>query len=276
MSFAITFHIQSQIKVNASGKVGIAGYEPSNSYSIRGESASYYNADFNSSYSINNGAWYSYVYEAAAVGQNISNNYSLRIRPSQNVINTLYITDGSYTTSGTTLHVDGDATITGTLHNPSDRRLKKEVDTIDSKKLFRKLSKIRGKRYKFKSRKELLAMHESGEFKFTIDTIYKKIKIPNKEKPGDSIRILTDDIKRIRINTPKFNKGKQYGIIAQDVIEEFPELVSLDENSGVYSVNYVGFIPLLIEAVNLQKEEVSKMSRQIDRLKERIKVLEAN
>ncbi len=269
--YVISFNVQSQIKINASGKVGVGGYEPSNSYSIRGSNSYFYNHN-----SSNASSSYSYVYEAAGIGQSASNSYMLRINPSQNVINTLRVSDGWNQTSGTTLYVDGDATITGTLYNPSDSRLKKEVDTINSKSLFRKLSKIRGKQYKYKSRKELLALHNSGKFKFPTDTIYKKIKIPNTEKEGDSIRVLTDEIKNIRINTPKFKNGKHYGVIAQDVIEEYPDLVTLDESSGIYSVNYTGFIPLLLEAVNLQQEEVSKMSNQIAMLKERIKVLETN
>ena len=260
-----------QIKINSTGQVGVAGFEPSTSYSIRGSSSFYYN-----NHSEQNTAGESYVYESAGIGQNPSYNYMLRIYPNQNVINTLRISDGNNKTSGSTLYVDGDAIITGGVSSTSDRRLKKDEGTINSKQLFRKLSKIRGKKFKYKSKKELLAMHNSGQVKFSTDTIYKKIKIPNEEKLGDSIRVLTDEIKRIRINTPKFKKGMHYGVMAQDVIEEYPDLVNLDESSGVYTVNYTGFIPLLLEAVNLQQEEVTKMSRQIDRLKERIKALEAN
>jgi len=259
-----------QIKINSSGKVGVAGYEPNTYHSIRGEKA-YFRYD--NSYSAS--TEFSYVYESVGIGQSASTNYSLRIYPGQNVVNALRISDGFNRTSGATLYVDGDAVITGGVSSTSDRRLKKDEDTINSKQLFRKLSKIRGKKFKYKSRKELLAMHNSGQVKFPTDTIYKKMKVLN-ENGGDSIKIVTEEIKNIRVNTPKFKKGKHYGVMAQDVIEEYPDLVILDESSGVYSVNYTGFIPLLLEGVNLQQEEISKMSKQIDRLKARIKALETN
>lgn len=268
LSFFILQQGYSQIKVNSSGNVGVAGYEPSSYYSIRGEKSHFYQSSTFNSYSD-----YGYVFEAAAIAASGSTNYTLRIgTDSYNVLDALHVDGGK--SSRAALYVDGTIRHTGGVYPDSDARVKKEVSNLDSKKLFIKLAKIRGKSYKFKSRSELLALHNSGQLKFPIDTIYKKTRTINER--GDTIRVLTDEIRKIRINTPKYNRGKQYGVIAQDVMEEFPELVDLDENSGIYAVNYDGFIPLLLEAVNLQQEEVSKMSRQIDRLKERIKVLENN
>jgi len=268
LSFFIFQQGYSQIKINASGKVGVAGYEPSSHYDIRGGKAY-----FDQSKVINSKISYSYVYESASIAANPSNNYTLRIgSESYNVSDAVYI-DGAKA-SRAALYVNGLIKSTMSPDYDSDARLKKEITNLDSKKLFRKLSRIRGKSYKFKNRRELLALHNSGQLKFIKDTIYKKTKTINER--GDTIRVLTDEIKKIRIKTPKYSKKKQYGVIAQDVLEEFPELVGLDENSGIYAVNYNGFIPLLLEAVNLQQEEVSKMSRQIDRLKARIKVLENN
>jgi hypothetical protein len=58
-------------------------------------------------------------------------------------------------------------------------------------------------------------------------------------------------------------KKKHYGLIAQDVEEVYPELIS-DTNLGFKTVNYIELIPLLLlKMKNMQKE--------IDELKEQIK-----
>jgi hypothetical protein len=58
-------------------------------------------------------------------------------------------------------------------------------------------------------------------------------------------------------------KKKHFGLIAQDVEEIYPELIS-DSNLGFKSVNYIELIPLLLlKMKNMQKE--------IDELKEQIK-----
>jgi len=58
-------------------------------------------------------------------------------------------------------------------------------------------------------------------------------------------------------------KKKHFGLIAQDVEEIYPELIS-DSNLGFKTVNYMELIPLLLlKMKNMQKE--------IDELKEQIK-----
>ena len=58
-------------------------------------------------------------------------------------------------------------------------------------------------------------------------------------------------------------RKKHYGLIAQDVEEVYPELIS-DSNLGFKTVNYMELIPLLLlKMKNMQKE--------IDELKEQIK-----
>ncbi|MGI0115221.1 tail fiber domain-containing protein [Zooshikella sp. RANM57] len=66
----------------------------------------------------------------------------------------------------------------------------------------------------------------------------------------------------------KFNKltqiqNEQIGVIAQDVQAVFPELVS--NKCGYLQVDYVGLIPVMIEAIKELKQEVNdlKNERQI-------------
>ena len=57
----------------------------------------------------------------------------------------------------------------------------------------------------------------------------------------------------------------QYGFIAQDVQQLFPELVH-EDGEGYLSVNYVELIPLLVQAVQGLSKEVSELNKRIDEL----------
>lgn len=64
----------------------------------------------------------------------------------------------------------------------------------------------------------------------------------------------------------KKDKGLQTGVIAQEVEEIFPELVKTDAK-GFKSVNYVGFIPHLIESVKELKKENDQLKADYAELK---------
>lgn len=69
--------------------------------------------------------------------------------------------------------------------------------------------------------------------------------------------------KRGNVDTEKLH----FGFIAQEVEKEFPNLVSIDEK-GNYALNYIEFIPLLLNELKDQKSEIKD-------LKERMAALEA-
>ncbi|MDE1466055.1 tail fiber domain-containing protein [Spartinivicinus poritis] len=54
---------------------------------------------------------------------------------------------------------------------------------------------------------------------------------------------------------------EEYGVIAQDIQQVFPELVTTHE-SGYLQVNYTGLIPVLVEAVKELKQEVEDLKRE--------------
>lgn len=64
---------------------------------------------------------------------------------------------------------------------------------------------------------------------------------------------------------PKDDQGLQTGVIAQELEEKFPELVTTNKD-GYKSVNYIGLIPHLIEAV----KELDKRTDEITRLKKEL------
>ena len=89
---------------------------------------------------------------------------------------------------------------------------------------------------------------------------------------GTSYQFRTEDFK-----DKNFLKGTQMGVIAQELIKVYPELVSKDAE-GYYSVNYTGLIPVLVEAVkDLRKknEQLQAKVGQVEEIKAQSKLLEA-
>ena len=54
---------------------------------------------------------------------------------------------------------------------------------------------------------------------------------------------------------------KEFGFIAQEVKELFPELVEQD-TEGIYAVNYTGLIPVLVEAIKELQAKVEALENQ--------------
>jgi hypothetical protein len=57
-------------------------------------------------------------------------------------------------------------------------------------------------------------------------------------------------------------------VIAQEVMEQFPDLVHKGSN-GYYAVNYDGLIPVLIEAIKEQHSIIENLQAEITLLKQR-------
>ena len=70
-------------------------------------------------------------------------------------------------------------------------------------------------------------------------------------------------------------KGKQkIGVLAQEIQEVFPELVSEDDNE-MLAVNYQGLVPVLINALKEQQSEIDRLKKQEKRV-QRLEKLVAN
>ena len=72
---------------------------------------------------------------------------------------------------------------------------------------------------------------------------------------------------------PSADKKLQYGFIAQEVEKIFPELVTTD-SEGFKSLNYIGIVPVLTEAVKELKAENDELKSTIQDLVKRIEALE--
>jgi hypothetical protein len=66
----------------------------------------------------------------------------------------------------------------------------------------------------------------------------------------------------------RFSDEEQVGLIAQEVMEVFPQVVSQDDN-GYYNIDYTKFAPLLINAVKELKAENEELRRRIEALEKR-------
>ena len=86
-------------------------------------------------------------------------------------------------------------------------------------------------------------------------------------------KLLQIDGKSYTMKKDESDKQK-IGLLAQDIEKVFPELVS--ESNGIKSVNYQGLVPVLINALKEQQNEIELLKQQqseIDELKTMLKTL---
>ena len=123
------------------------------------------------------------------------------------------------------LDVAGDIAINGTVKVSSDERLKTEIKPLSDEKY--KLYLLQGKSYK-------KTLPPTGFEEFSSGKI-EKIEFP------------------------------EYGYLAQELKEVFPDLVSQD-SIGYYLINYIGLIPVIVEAMKDQQLEIEKQQEMLDEL----------
>ena len=59
---------------------------------------------------------------------------------------------------------------------------------------------------------------------------------------------------------PEILESETFGLIAQELLKVFPELVSTpNSENGYYAVNYNGMIPVLLEAIKEQQTQIEKL-----------------
>lgn len=63
-----------------------------------------------------------------------------------------------------------------------------------------------------------------------------------------------------------------FGFMAQEVEKEFPNLVSKDEE-GNYALNYIEFIPLLLNELKDQKKEINELKTKMEAMEAKISTL---
>lgn len=135
------------------------------------------------------------------------------------------------------LDVNGNIRVNTTIYT-SDSLLKSNITPIS--KQVSKIYKLRGVSYNFNN--SLL----ENENTVQTETMNSNKQIGRK----------VEDDKRIH-----------YGFIAQEVKKIYPELV-YEDNDGVMGIDYVAFIPLLVEELKKQNEVIEELKQHINALKE--------
>ena len=66
----------------------------------------------------------------------------------------------------------------------------------------------------------------------------------------------------------------QYGAIAEEVFEIFPELVVYNKDGEIETIQYHHFVPLLIKYAQVQNKEVQSLKAVVAALMQRVEALE--
>lgn len=142
------------------------------------------------------------------------------------------------------VYVEEDIKYEGNLTKVSDINLKKDIEYISDEKnsQIAKLNTLSAIRYRLKTPADLN-------------------NIPQRVKDTLSI----DPMSR-EYNEPKYLR-KYIGFSAQDVQKVYPELVKQEPN-GYLSMNYIGLIPFLVEAIKEQEAEIELLKKEIQDIKE--------
>jgi polyhydroxyalkanoate synthesis regulator phasin len=145
------------------------------------------------------------------------------------------------------LAVNGQVWTTAGVLITSDETLKRNIKNMEEQRSYfvNNLSLLKSKTYE--------KLVESGkDNEAEINAMVAAGKIPA-EEAASALQELNERKK----DTYKF----EYGFIAQDVKELFPELVQADEN-GLLAINYTGLIPVLLEAIKDLQDKVEKLEQR--------------
>ncbi len=147
------------------------------------------------------------------------------------------------------LDVTGIARAT-TFMTSSDSRLKDNIITLDESEIYN-LKQLRGVTYtlKFPENKKYLSRTTSA----------------------DSIYVSTTD----SVCNSQFYSRKHKGFIAQEVQTVYPELV-YEDKEGILSIDYTGFIPMIVEAINKQDSIIKKQQHLIKALESEVELLKSS
>lgn len=139
------------------------------------------------------------------------------------------------------LDVNGSIAIYGTVKLSSDERLKTNIaqlSEIETNKLYQ----LNAKSYQ---------KHQPEEI----------AEIVQKDNNGN-----INPAKNFGQGKKKQKESTEYGFLAQELKDVYPDLVSQD-SAGYYLVDYIGLIPIMVESLKEQKVQIDVQNKQIEDLK---------
>ena len=138
----------------------------------------------------------------------------------------------------------------------SDLRGKTDIVDIERGSL-RKLSQVRGVKYKLKIDEEDMIEANTRE-------LYGEDGRPTYSPEADRVAIL-----KINNELEKEKEAVHIGFIAQELLDVFPEVVDYDSENDTYGVKYTALIPILVEAIKEQQEEIETLKEKVALLEEK-------
>ena len=80
-----------------------------------------------------------------------------------------------------------------------------------------------------------------------------------------NIDIYSYDVDKEKYPNKKLPEGKHYGVMAQELEEIIPELVSTD-SEGYKAVDYGQMVPFLVEAIKEQQKQIEDLQKAVGKL----------
>lgn len=148
------------------------------------------------------------------------------------------------------LDVNGDIATYGTLRISSDARLKTNIVGLSD--CMNKLNRLNGKSYT-----KILP-----EWKEKLDN------------NTDSVKYKTI-LERMKKNGDESGQGTEFGFLAQELAIIFPELTRTD-SAGYMTVDYIGLIPVIIEALKSQQNIITSQDENIMNLQKQLADIQNN
>ena len=93
------------------------------------------------------------------------------------------------------------------------------------------------------------------------------IKIDNALSKISQLNGVTFEWKDKEEHPEKYHNIREAGIIEQDVVKVLPEAVKTREHNGYMGVKYEQLIPLLIEGIKEQQEQIDELKAEVKKLK---------
>ena len=147
----------------------------------------------------------------------------------------------------------------------SDERFKTNINNIDN--ALGKLKKLNGVNYNYNFPQGF------AQNKFIGDNVTSNQSSVGQDTPSAnySEKELREKeyYEQLKIKEEQQSKKKRLGFLAQDLQKVFPELVDQD-SSGYFYVDYVGLIPVIIEALKEQQSIIDAQSLKIKELEVKI------
>lgn len=153
--------------------------------------------------------------------------------------------------------------VTGGLTTDGPTLLKKDLVVLETATLTKSVTAMEG-------------ITVTGDVKVNGDVEAVEVRATSDQRLKSEISILTGalaglaQIKGIHFRW-KSDQHPSIGVLAQDVQKIYPELVTQNEK-GILSVNYMGLVGVLTEAIKEQQRKVDENSKMIKEIQEKLKI----